>query len=311
MSTDTSSVASGSTAPYDAWATPAVFSSETVQATTVELEALASAESEGTPTPTQSGTQGPTDPVVGLALRFAIGAAFSGFALASFGVGDAVSEGGPSERIHVVGNALVFEGSYDVDSLGSTIEESQGSESGTYDGYTLYSSGSEDEPALAVSGDSLVTVASEVEDAQAVVEAAIDAKAGDAPAYSAEQDAYADLTTVLDSREITGLAYSPDGPINAGTPTPTPTPSAGGGSDFFDIGEFVPDGDVRGYAVGLSTTDSETGTAQIAFRFSDPSQVGDVDELASQVAPNAMDVSTTSAGAIVRVTATYTEQSTL
>jgi len=308
MATPTSSLGSGSLAPYDAWATPAVFNSEPVNAFTVDTQALSETSSTSTPTPSPQGTQGPVDPALGLPLGFLFAATFSGFALAGFGLRQMDSEDGPAQRIHSAGSALVFEGSYDVDSVTSMVGESQASESGTYGGYTLFSTG-EEGSVLAVSGDSLITTGSDASDPQAVVEAAVDAAAGNAPAYSADRPAYSDLAGALDSQQVTGLAYSPEGPINAGTPTPTPTPSmGGGGGDLFNIGDFRPDGDVRGYATGLSF-DDEQATAQLAFRFTGADQVGDVDALASEVAPSASDASVASSGSLVLITATYTELS--
>jgi len=304
------SIGAGSAAAYDAWATSGVFSGETVQASTVEMQALQSPSMGPTPTPTPGGTQGPIDPILGLPLVFSLTAAFSGFALAGFGLSQMASEGGPTERIHVVGDAVVFEGSYDVESVTSTATGSQASESGSYGGHTLLSSG-QGSAMLAASENTLITTGSEASDPQAVVEAAIDAAAGSATAYSAEHDAYADLASVLDAHPITGLAFSPEGPINAGTPTPTPTPSMGGGSsDFLNMSDFNPEGAIHGYASGLSSVEGEA-TAQIAFRYASSSEVGDTDALASGVAPSSNDVSVASSGSLVLVTAGYADVSTL
>ncbi|PSP69707.1 hypothetical protein BRC70_06490 [Halobacteriales archaeon QH_6_68_27] len=173
-----------------------------------------------TPTPTPQGTQSPIDPIIGFPTTYLLAALFSGFELVQFGLGQVASEDGGTERIHSPGDGLVFEGSFDTGSVETTVSEAGASEAGTYEGYTLYESGSGDDAAvLAVSGEALVQASAgeEVSDPRAVVESTIDAGAGNATRYGADRGAYEDLVTALPTDQIMGVNFSPDGGIDPGS----------------------------------------------------------------------------------------------
>lgn len=306
-------VAGGERAFYDDWASPDTYSSEGFQAFTVEAGAGQSDSQTPTPTPTPTpeGTDTPIDPIFGFPTQFLVAALFSGFALANFNLGQIASDTGGTERIHAPGNSLVFQGSFDTDSLASRVGESDATESGTYEGYTLYEMGSgEDAAALATSEDAVVhaSVDEQVSDPRGVVEATIDAGAGNATRYGSENAAYEDLVTALPTEQIMGIAFKPGGDVN--TPTPTPAPGEGGGSSFFEIRPFQLEGTVRGYASALSfpQEDATSVTARMAIRYASAGEVDDRTTIADQAAPNAADVSVTINGPLVVVAATYTEE---
>jgi|GEM_PF-1962559 len=305
-------VAGGARAPYDDWASTGTYAGEEIQAFSV-LAGTGQTESQTpTPTPTPEGTQAPIDPILGYPTSFLLAALFSGFALANFGLGRVASEDGGTERIHGPGNALVFEGSFDAETLASTVSESDASETGSYEGYTLYGSGSgESRAVLGLSGEAIVHASSgeQVSDPRAVVESTIDASIGSATSYGSEHGAYEDLVTALPTRPVMGVTFSSSGGLNQGTPTPTPTPSMGGGSgDFFEIRDFDLDGTVRGLASGLSYGENqESATAEMAIRYASAGEVDDPGTIQSQAAPRAGDVSVATSGSLAVVTATYTQ----
>ena len=309
-------VAGGARAPYDEWASADTYPGERVLAFSVEAGTGQSTPSTPTPTPTPTpqGTQSPIDPIIGFPTTYLLAALFSGFELVQFGLGQVASEDGGTERIHSPGDGLVFEGSFDAGSVETTVSEAGASEAGTYEGHTLYESGSGDDAAvLAVSGEALVQASAgeEVPDPRAVVEHTIDAGAGNATRYGADRGAYEDLVTALPTDQIMGSNFSPDGGIDRSTPTPTP---AGGGSssDFFRIRDFDLDGTVRGFASGLGFgEDQETATARMGIRYASAGEVDDTSRIQSQVAPQASDVTVDVSGPLAVVAATYDEASDL
>ena len=310
-------VTGGSRAPYDDWASSATYASEGFQAFSVQAGAGqgGSQTPTPTPTPTPEGTDAPVDPILGYPTQFLLAALFSGFALANFNLGQIASETGPAERIHAPGNSLVFEGTYDTDSLASKVGESDATESGTYEGYTLYEMGSGEDAATLAFSEAAVVHASadeQVSDPRSVVEATIDAGAGNATRYGSENAAYDDLVTALPTEQIMGIAYAPGGDVN--TPTPTPAPGEGGGSSFFEIRPFQLEGTVRGYASALSfpqSQDQESVTVRMAIRYASASEVDDRSRIAEQAAPRAPDVSVNVSGPLAVVAATYTEGTNL
>jgi len=305
-------VAGGTRAPYDDWASTGTYAGEEIQAFSVLAGTGQPDGQTPTPTPTPQGTQAPIDPILGYPTSFLLAALFSGFALANFGLGQVASEDGGTERIHGAGNGLVFEGSFDTETLASTVGESGASETGSYEGFTLYGSGSgESRAVLGLSGEALVHASSgeQVSDPRAVVESAIDASLGNATSYGSEHGAYEDLVTALPTRQVMGITFSSSGGLNQGTPTPTPTPSMGGGSgSFFEIRDFDLGGTVRGLASSLGYgRNQESATAEMAIRYASAGEVDDADTIQSQVAPQAGDVSVATSGSLAVVTATYTE----
>ena len=311
-------VAGGARAPYDEWASADTYPGERVLAFSVEAGTGQSTPSTPTPTPTPTpqGTQSPIDPIIGFPTTYLLAALFSGFELVQFGLGQVASEDGGTERIHSPGDGLVFEGSFDAGSVETTVSEAGASEAGTYEGHTLYESGSGDDAAvLAVSGEALVQASAgeEVPDPRAVVEHTIDAGAGNATRYGADRGAYEDLVTALPTDQIMGVTFSPEGGIDRSTPTPTPTPAGGGGSsDFFRIRDFDLDGTVRGFASGLGFGENqETATARMGIRYASAGEVDDTSRIQSQVAPQASDVTVDVSGPLAVVAATYDETSNL
>lgn len=316
--TAAASLPEGERAAYDRWASAATYPEEQIQALTVDMALIRSQTGGSTPTetPSPAGTPQPIDPAVGLPLTYFLVASFSSFALVGFNVTSVAGEGGGVEQIHSPGNGLVFQGSFDPARLGEQIGESQASEAGSYEGYTVYERGSgEDRSVLAVSGEALVHASSgeDVSDPRAVAESVVDAGAGNAAPYGDDHPAYADLVTALGSAPIMGVAYSPDGAMNRNTPTPTPTPAPGtGGGDFFNMGELDLDGAVLGVATALGFgPDQQRATAQMAVRYASPGDVDETSLIRSQAAPRANDVSVVTSGALVVVTAEYGDLSRL
>jgi len=305
-------VAGGARAPYDGWASTSTYGSGEIGAFSVRAGTGQTTGETPTPTPTPQGTQAPIDPILGYPTGFLFAALFSGFALSGFGLGQVASEDGGTERIHGAGKGLVFEGSFDAETLATRVGESQATEAGTYEGYTLYSNGSgENGAVLGLSGEALVhaSAGEDVSDPRTVVEDSIDAGLGNGTSYGSEHGAYEDLVTALPTRPVMGLTFSSSGGLNQGTPTPTPTPSMGGGSgDFFEIRDFDLEGTVRGLASALSYGENqESATAEMAIRYESASEVDDTGTIQSQAAPQASDVSVTTSGALAVVTATYTQ----
>lgn len=311
-------ISGGAQAPYDNWASQTTYPSEAVQAFSVQAGTGTSTPTGPTPTPTPTpqGTEAPIDPILGYPTTYLLAALFSGFALTEFNLGQIASEDGGTEWIHSPGKGLVFEGSFDTGALRSKIGESEASESGSYEGYTLYASGSgENSAVLGLSSEALVHASADerVSDPQAVVESTIDAGLGNATPYGDEYGAYADLVTALPTKQVMGVSFSPSGGMNEGTPTPTPTPtpSAGGSSgSFFEIRDFDLEGTVRGFATALGYgQNQESATARMAIRYASPGEIDDSGVIKSQAAPRASDVSLATSGSLVVVTATYTEES--
>jgi hypothetical protein len=305
-------VAGGARAPYDDWASTETYASGEVGAFSVRAGTGQTSSQTATPTPTPQGTQAPVDPILGYPTGFLLTALFSGFALSQFGLGQVAAEDGGTERIHSAGNGLVFEGSFDTETLTSAVGESRATESGSYEGFTVYGVGSGDSRAvLGLSGEALVHASADeqVSDPRAAVESTIDAGLGNATAYGNEHPAYEDLVTALPTGPIMGLTFSTDGGLNQGTPTPTPTPSMGGGSgSFFEIRDFDLGGTVRGLASGLTYgQNQESATAEMAIRYASAGEVDSADTIQSQIAPQAGDASVAISGSLAVVTANYTE----
>jgi hypothetical protein len=310
-------VAGGERAFYDDWASEDTYITDEFQAFSVRAGAGQSTPSTPTPTPTPTpeGTDAPLDPILGYSTTYLVAALFSGFALAGFNVGQVTSDGGGAERIHVPGESLVFEGSFDSDALQSSVGDSEASESGTYEGYTTYEMGSgEDLAVLGVSGEALVhaSAGEAVSDPRSVVESTIDAGTGNATPYGSDNPAYEELVTALPESTVMGTSFAKEGDVTRDTPTPTPEAGGGGGSDFFEIRDFDLEGAVRGFATAWAfEQDQESTTPRMAIRYASESEVDDTSLIREQAAPRAADVSVTSSGALVVVAATYTEDQNL
>lgn len=310
-------VAGGERAFYDDWASEGTYLTDRFQAFSVRAGAGQSTPSGPTPTPTPTpeGTDAPIDPILGYPTTYLVAALFSGFALASFNVGEVASDSGGADRIHVPGESLVFEGSFDTDSLQSRVGESEASESGTYEGYAMYEIGSgEDLAVLGVSGEALVhaSAGETVSDPRSVAESTIDAGAGSATPYGNDNPAYEELVTALPEATVMGVSFAKEGDANRDTPTPTPEAGGGGGSNFFEIKDFDLEGTVRGFATAWTfEQDQESTTPQMAIRYASESEVDDVSLIKEQAAPRAANVSVTTSGVLVVVAATYTEDQDL
>lgn len=306
-------VAGGTRAPYDNWASAGTYPDDRFQSFSVVAGTGQSTEAGPTPTPTPTpqGTDAPVDPILGYPVTYLVAALFSGFALASFNLGQVASDTGGTERIHVPGNSLVFEGSFDAATLQSQVGESDATESGTYEGFTMYERGAgESRAVLGLSGEALVhaSVDETVSNPRSVVESSIDAGVNSATPYGTDNAAYEQLVTALPTQPVMGVSYAPGGDALRQTPTPTPGPGDGGGSSFFQIRDFELGGTVSGFATGIEFgEDQESATARMAIRYASAGEMDDTGLIREQAAPRASDVSVTTSGPLVVVTANYSE----
>lgn len=262
----------------------------------------------GTPTPTPSRTTIPgrgEDPLLSVVLENLVGVAFGvGFAAGPAGL-DAVTEpGAPTDRISIVLNSVVFEGSYDPSTLATDVTDAGPVEFDTYGGYTLYgnedSADRSDSNVVALSEESIVVAisGSSVDDTVARIERILDAGNGDRPTYVSQNQDYAALTGRLPDDDANSVTYPGDGLFS------TPTPDEDGGVDASTLRRLP----LEGNAVGAATSSSlsrEEIVARIAIQYASADAVDDRATLEETLGFGAAEQSVEIDGDTAIVSATY------
>lgn len=228
-------------------------------------------------------------------------AAFAvGFGLSQLGLGDATKEEGPTEYVHIASGGTIFEGSYDTDSYGDSVEQAGASEVEDYNGYTLYEMSGTQNAVIGLSSETLVVVQASsdgVSDPMARAKALIDADAGNAALLSDEAEPFDDIVNALPNRDVMGGVYSSEAePLNKSTGD-----SEGGQTGF---AQTDLDGEVN--ALATSADISQDGmTSAIALRYASESEVNAKADIEAAIGGMASNQSVTIDGTLVVIEGEY------
>lgn len=299
---------SGDRAGYDSWVGTGI--SEPINAFTLDLEVyqtLQNQDEEETQTETSTSTQ--TDPLAGIPATYIFAAALGlGFGLAQTGLSSQIQAEGSAQRAHFVDNGIVLEGSFDAESVGSSVSGAGAQEAESYAGSTLYRNGSgSDALVVAVSGDAVVVVrgGENVSDPMARTRRLLDANAGNTDRFRGESDDYDSLVTALPTRGIMAVAYNSEGGMFDGA-------GGGGGGSNSQLASFA-DLDLDGNAVGGATSASfstERLESSIVILYESESEVDAKADIEAAVGGQAASSSVTIDGRMAYVEGTYEDPST-
>ncbi|WP_440990954.1 hypothetical protein [Haloarchaeobius baliensis] len=303
----------GDRASYDSWMAAGV--SEPVNAFTLDLEVYRTLqeEGEGTQTQTETSSSMGTDPLAGIPATYLFAAALGlGFGLMRTGLASLVQQDGSAQRAHFVDNGIVLEGSFDVESVGSSVSGAGAQEVDSHAGATLYRNGSgSDATVISVSGDTAVVVrgGENVSDPMARIRRLLDANAGNTDRFRGESDDYDSLVTALPTRGIMAVTYSSDGGLfeSGGGGG-----GGGGGGATSGLASFS-DLDLSGNAVGGATSASfstERLESSVAILYESESEVDAKADIEAAVGGEAASSSVTIDGRMVYVEGTYEDPNT-
>lgn len=267
------------------------------------LGSLQDTETEETPTPTpgEGGTAG-DDALAAYPIGVLFGGLFAiGFTAGVAGLGRLGEFDGPSDRIHFVGRSgLVFEGTYEPETVTEGLTEAGLSESGSYEGYELYEgdvTAGQTTVAVSESIVTLVTAGDGVTDPTATTERLLDSEAEQIERLRAADEAFDRLTRRLSSGAIESVQYAVEGDVrDAGTET-----ESDGGTSPAEIGL---EGEIRGLASSASLTETEF-TSRMAFLFASEDEVPERADLEVELGAAASDREITIDGRLVSVSGTY------
>lgn len=291
-------------ARYAAWMPADV--TGTVRAVTLQYDALADLQS----TPTGSSTPTPTptpetvttpegrssDPLVAGTTRnlFAIALLAS---VAATDVPSLVEPSGGTDQITLTDASLVFEGSYDTETLASSPTDANNEETKSNGEFTYYTP-SEGTTITAVGEETVVLLAdSAVSDPEAAVDSVVTLATGEGTTYASEQPAFDTLSRRLTGNTLSAISYS--GEAFFTTPA-TETED----SESFPLRATGLSGDAVGMATNM-TLEEETYTARAAITYTSADAVDGEDAIADAVGYAADGQSVTIDGDTATVSGTY------
>lgn len=294
----------GSSAGYNTWLTEDADSSGSVTAISLDADALSELQSDDQTT-SENNEQVQQDALASTPISYLLAASLAvGFGTADLGLSNVSGENSSAETQHVLSGGFVFEGSFDTDEIGSSVQSAVGGEPTEYGGYTLYEqSESGSSRTVAISEDTIVastTNSDSVTDPASRARAIIDTGNGDADSYSDTEPPFNQLSTALPSQMIMGTAYSPDG----GALESSSEDSFG---DFTTIG----DTDLSGNALGVAASadfSSESLTPSVAIRYESESEVDDRSTIESALGSQASNRTVSIDGPLVVVSGEYSAQ---
>lgn len=300
---------SGDRATYDSWVAAGV--SEPVNAFTLDLAVYRTLQNQDEETQTQTETSSNVggDPLAGIPATYLFAAALGlGFGLAQTGLSSLVQEDGSAQRAHFVDNGIVLEGSFDAETVGSSVSGAGGQEADSNAGYTFYRSGSgSDGTVIAVSGDAVVVVrgGQTVADPMARTRRLVDANGGNTDRFRSGSDDYDSLVTALPNRGIMGVAYRSDGGLFE-------IGGAGAGGGTSGLASFS-DLDLSGNAVGGATSASfstDQLDSTVAILYESESEVDAKADIEAALGGEASSSSVTIDGRMVYVEGTFEDPNT-
>lgn len=303
--TPSGSTSGGVTARYNQWVYEGAMQGSEMFAVSLNWQSTSEIQGSGqTPSSDQS-LQDDVLAVTPITWLFA-GALAVGLGLSQLGLNAAAQEGGPTEFVHIVSSGIVLEGSYDTDSLASSIEQAGGSESEEYNGYTIYENSGTNAGAIALSSETIIVVQSSsdgVSDPTARVKGIIDAESGSKTLLSESSDSFNDIVNALPNRSVMGGVYSEEAEaLN----------SSSDGQQGTQTGFSETDLDGMVNAIASSANVSQDGmTSAVAIRYTSESEVNARADIEAAVGHMGTNQSVTIDGPLVVVEAEYDSVPTL
>lgn len=297
-------VSGGETARYSDWITEESVASGQLLAVSLDTAALQEV-GQDQETTAEGSTELQEDALAMTPVSYLFaGALTAGFGVNGLGLGDFLSEGSPTEKVHVAGGGIIFEGAYDANEVGTSVENAGASEAGAYSGYTLYTKESQQgNTTVAVGSDTIIVVNESpgkgVTDTESRAKHLVDATNGDATSYSDAESAFGDLMDALPNRAIMGVTYSSDGGA-----LESQNNSSGSFGDYTTLPDTDLEGNVLGYANSADVT-SDSMTSSVALRYENEEEVDDKSTIESALGNKADDRSINIDGPLVVVEASY------
>lgn len=302
----------GARASYDDWVGVDSVDDGSLTAFTLELSvlrALQDDESTTTEGEQTTGEESETDPLSGIPGTFVFAAAFGlGFGLSSVGLSALVEADGDADRAHFVQSAIVLEGSFDADSVSSSVEDSGAESLEDYEGFTLYEGGSEGQKAVVgVSGDAVVYVnqGEDIQDPTGRAKTVIDAGVGNADPYRDESSDYDSLVTALQSRGLMAVQFSTEEFLFANEETTT---SGGQTSGFSSFSSIDLTGDANGAAVSADLSTDEL-VSELVIQYASEDEVDSKEDIEAALGGQADERTVDIDGRMAYVEGTYTTDS--
>lgn len=228
-----------------------------------------------------------------------VGALSVGFGLSQLGLNSAVEEGGPTEYVHVASGGIIIEGSYDTESLATSIEQAGASQVEEYNGYTLYQQSGTQGTAIGLSSETVVVVqgsGENVSDPLARVKGIIDAGAGERTLLSEDSESFNDVANALPNRSVMGAAHRPE-------PEPLNSSSGEEGGDT-GLSQTDLDGEVDAIATSADVSQGSM-TSAMAIRYTSEGEVNAKADIEAAIGSQASNQSVTIDGPLVVIEGEY------
>lgn len=309
---DGNELPNGERAGYDSWVGSNAVEDGTIGTLTISTEVYQSLQNEETDTSTPTSTTDAdteTDPLVGIPATYLVGALFGlGFGLSGAGVSGLIEEDGLAERAHLLTPGIVLEGSFDTDSVSSSVSNAGGESVDSYQDYTLFRQASGGtETAVAVSGDAIVVVngSDGTSNPAARLRKLLAVDAGEASRYRNESVDYDSLVTALPARGVMGISFDSNGGVldsDDGSSAAGDSSSTG----LVGFGDLPLDGDAVGGATSASISSNKV-TSAVVILYASKEDVDTRADIEAALGSQANSRSVSIDGRTVYVEGTYEE----